>query len=710
MRRGSSRAGAAALVGLLLLAVPAAAQETDFFDQAADYFKSETIEGVSKHAEAPTETPATVTIVGREDIERYGFRTVADVLSFASVGGFVHWDRRYELAGSRGLFFFEDFNTRLLVMLNGHPVNEPWASFGAVGRAMLVPLDLVERVEIVYGPSSLLYGGYSLYGIVNVVTRTGGALPGWRARASAGSWKTGEGVVSFGASGVSGATEEEAGTEWSVLAAAGYYASDGEQPEMDPVDVGYPVRLDGGTVWGGEQEGSDFERSPFVFVHARRGDLSFMGRAGFRRRAAPFAPYGAVYGEDEQTLRDAKAFVEARWDHEIDRRLSLTARVFHDVYGYDESDPYSDSASYPGEAGYRFLLSTSDHDSGAEVRASYRRGTHFLTVGGEARYRTLSQESSQEFLDGRAVPGTSRSQDVNGRFAVIYVQEEWRPRDKISLVLGGNFANTDPGGSKAQPRVAVIFKPRPSLSVKALYGRGFRPPSIFEASYRDFQSQIDNPALESEQITSTELSTIWNVNRQLALQAYAFRSKLLGLIQGVDILSPEDVEGGVVGPGGTVDELVGLLQYQSTGDVLSKGVGASLRLRMRHLRAYANVAWSDAELERPGSGDDELAGSPAWVASAGASYDWRSWTGGLSLRYLGPHRLHSSWGGEEAGDFAEANFRLAYRTRIVYPVTLRLDVRNLLDSKGEFAASQVYPVPRLPIEGRRLLVSAEAHF
>jgi outer membrane receptor for ferrienterochelin and colicin len=114
---------------LLLLALCAAAaahaQESDFFDQKESYFQAQTIEGVSKRADAIADTPATVTVIDRDDIERYGFRTLADVLNFASVGSFTHNDRRYDFAGGRGLFFYEDFNTRILVMLNGHSMNEP---------------------------------------------------------------------------------------------------------------------------------------------------------------------------------------------------------------------------------------------------------------------------------------------------------------------------------------------------------------------------------------------------------------------------------------------------------------------------------------------------------------------------------------------------------------------------------------------------------
>src|SRR5207245_1290385 len=147
--------------------------------------------------------------------------------------------------------------------------------------------------------------------------------------------------------------------------------------------------------------------------------------------------------------------------------------------------------------------------------------------------------------------------------------------------------------------------------------RGFRPPSIFEATYADYVTNIPNPALRSEEISSAELSSMWKVTQHLAAQAYVFRSTLSGLIRGVTIASAAHVQGDVVGP-----------------------------------RAATATA----------------------------------------------------------GRFVEANLRGLYRTRLFYPVTLHLDVLNLFDSKGTVAASPVYAVPTLPIEGRRVLGGIEVRF
>ena len=487
--------------------------------------------------------------------------------------------------------------------------------------------------------------------------------------------------------------------------------TEGENLDLPRVAVDYPVDFQGGMIWGGpQQSGTDFEHAPFVFLQARRGDLSLLVRAGYRERGTPFAPYSALYGSPDQHIRDEKDLVELRWDRAVTPALGLSARAFHDVYRYHEVDPYADAVTYPGQLGYRFDLRTNDHDSGAEVRLTYRRGTHFLTGGGEYRYRTLGQRGENQFFDGTPAPGVPIRQDASGTFGVAYLQEEWRPLNQLSFVAGGNWATTDPGGSKAQPRVAVVYKPRPALSVKALYGRGFRPPSIFEATYADYTTNIPNPALRSEEISSSELSVVWKVSRRVAAQAYAFRSRLTGLIQGVTLESAEQVEGGVVGPGGTAEELVGQLQYQSSGDVRSSGAGGSVRLQSRRLHGYVNVAYAGATLSQRGVMQGRLAGSPRWLGSGGVSFAARDWTASMAARYVGPEGLDPSRPAGTAGDFVEANVRGLYRTRVVYPVTFHLDVLNVFDSKGAVAASPVYVLPQLPIEGRRVLVGAEIRF
>jgi outer membrane receptor protein involved in Fe transport len=259
----------------------------------------------------------------------------------------------------------------------------------------------------------------------------------------------------------------------------------------------------------------------------------------------------------------------------------------------------------------------------------------------------------------------------------------------------------------------VIVKPRPNLSLKALYNEGFRPPSIFETAYFDYLTQIPSPDLRSERIRSGELSSVWNVTPRTSLQGYAFVSRLQGLIRNVELQSAEDIQGGVVGPTGDPADLVGLQQYQSQGDVRSSGGGLALRTRAgTRWQGYLNVAYARTRRQSAASPDElTLPGSAGWLGTAGLSYDGASWSAGATARYVGaqdldPQRETTA----TAGDFIEANLRLIWKTRIVYPVQLAGDVRNVFDTKGPYAASFIYTPATLPIEGRRFLLSADVRF
>jgi hypothetical protein len=239
---------------------------------------------------------------------------------------------------------------------------------------------------------------------------------------------------------------------------------------------------------------------------------------------------------------------------------------------------------------------------------------------------------------------------------------------------------------------------------------------MFEAAFGDFQQQIDNPALRAEEIECLEGSLIWNPTPRLSLQAYTFRSTLEGLIQGSSIDSVDQIQGDVVGPSGDPEDLVGLLQYQSGGDVRSSGAGGSLRYRGTLLRAYLNLAYAQGELEGSDGSVTQLPAVSSWLASGGFSYRTGDWTTSVSARYVGSQPVEASfiehplYDQGTAGDFVEANMRFIYSTFLVYPVSFRLDVRNLFKSEGYVSASTVYAIPRLPIPGRSLVLGVEVRF
>ena len=124
----------------------------------------------SRHAEDARVAPSAVTVITAEEISRYGWRTLAEILN--SVRGFyTSYDRNYAYLGVSGFSRPGDQGARVLLMINGHRTNDNVYGGAAVGTDFPLDIDLIDRIEIVRGPSSSLYGANAFFAIINVITR-----------------------------------------------------------------------------------------------------------------------------------------------------------------------------------------------------------------------------------------------------------------------------------------------------------------------------------------------------------------------------------------------------------------------------------------------------------------------------------------------------------------------------------------------------------
>jgi iron complex outermembrane receptor protein len=105
--------------------------------------------------QSASDAPASVTVITADEIQKYGYRTLADILQ--SVRGFyITSDRLYSYVGVRGFGRLGDWNSRILLLVDGHRVNNNVDGHGMLGTEFLVDVDLIERVEVIRGPSSSL--------------------------------------------------------------------------------------------------------------------------------------------------------------------------------------------------------------------------------------------------------------------------------------------------------------------------------------------------------------------------------------------------------------------------------------------------------------------------------------------------------------------------------------------------------------------------
>src|SRR5215469_5790964 len=147
----------------------ASSQTPDYADMDISELMNIEVVSASKFQQTASEAPSSVTVITSEEIKLYGYRTLADIL--ASVQGFyVTYDRNYDFLGVRGVNL-GDFNSRVLLLVDGHRINNDLNDGAAIGTDFILDVDLIDHVEIVRGPGSVLYGDNAFFAVINVITR-----------------------------------------------------------------------------------------------------------------------------------------------------------------------------------------------------------------------------------------------------------------------------------------------------------------------------------------------------------------------------------------------------------------------------------------------------------------------------------------------------------------------------------------------------------
>src|SRR5580658_3222464 len=184
---------------LLVFTAVATAQKktTDLADASLEELGNVQVYSASKHLQSTSDAPSAVTIITADEIQKYGYRNLADILR--SVPGFyVTYDRDYTFVGVRGFGRLGDWNSRILVLIDGHRINNNVLGQAMLGNEFLVDVDMIDRVEIVCAPSSSLYGANAFFAVINVFTRTAKELKDWELSFQTGSFGTFEGRATYG--------------------------------------------------------------------------------------------------------------------------------------------------------------------------------------------------------------------------------------------------------------------------------------------------------------------------------------------------------------------------------------------------------------------------------------------------------------------------------------------------------------------------------
>jgi iron complex outermembrane receptor protein len=486
----------------------------------------------SKKSETVTEAPAFTHVITKDQIQRFGYRTVAEALS-GVIGFHFNSDLVYDSMTVRGFGIVGDFQNRILVLIDGQRTNDAVEDWGAVGHDFVFDIEGIKRIEIVKGPGSALWGNNALLAVVNVVPEKGADIDG-----------------------VEASIEESSLYELKAFAKAGKKFDNGFEIagtfsglRTESTDVYVPGR-------GTARDNNEWDAiRGYLQASYKAFDINLM--ASQLSRTVPTGEYGTFFNSQflGSSVEDTYYFAQGRFKQDLlpDYNGHVIARLFSNIfrfkgeYEYDTEDLaplldpyYNHDRLYSYSWGGEFQFSMDPHPrvsvtSGVEYNDTYKTTLYNGDIYEE--YNNIHPKWSS--LAG-------------------YLQTQIQAHDMLKIILGGRVDDYSHLPANWSPRVALILTPFEGTTLKALYGEAFRAPNAFEREFTD-EFYIANDSIDPETITTWE--GIWDqrLAENTRLVASVFQYKIEDLIAEVGINGGDNIH------------------YENTGSIKIRGVEAMLQ-------------------------------------------------------------------------------------------------------------------------------------
>ena len=472
------------------------------------FIKIDSVEGASGFKQKVTEAPASVTIVTSEEIQRYGYRTLADILR--NVRGFyIGYDRNYSYVGVRGYGPPGDYNSRISLLIDGHRLNDAIFDAALLGTEFPIDVDLIDRVEVIRGPNSSLYLASAFLGVINIITKRGRDLQKVSVAGDVASHGTYEGRLSYG-------NRFKNGLE--LLLSGSLYNSHG-QDRLFFKEFDTPATNNGIAV------NADDDGFHQLFGNVSWGDFTLHGVFGSRDKGIPTAPFGSVFNVTETRTIDERDYLDLNYDRKFRRGWNVTSRTYYDQANNDGTYVYDYSAS-GGPS--RVLNKNFAHGKwwGEEVVFSKRVfERQRLSAGFEYRDNFQQDQGNYDLQPFVQYFSDSRTSSIFS----VYAQDEIRLRGNLILNLGLRYDRYSTFGGTTNPRAALIYNPWEKTTLKLLYGHSFRAPNLFELFYNAPGNEA-NPSLRPETVKTMELVWEQSFAGRLRMSVSGFYYPVRGLI------------------------------------------------------------------------------------------------------------------------------------------------------------------------------------
>ncbi|MBN2412712.1 TonB-dependent receptor [candidate division KSB1 bacterium] len=518
----------------------------------------------SKYEQKTNEAPAAVTIITSDDIERYGYQTLDEIIM--SIRSFyITNDRNYSYVGVRGFGRPTDYNNRILLLLNGHTLNDNVFTGALIGTELGLDINSIEHIEVVRGPGSVIYGTGAMLAVINIITKDGDYIDGMNFSAGIGSYGKKQTNFSFGRKIGNGFKFSISGL-WGDIKGQDLYFKEYNYP-----DNNYGIA-----------QNLDWDKFSGVMSKISFNNFTVQGMYTDREKGIPTGSWETNFNDPKTKSRDARKFIELKYSRNIGMDKYLMFRTYYDGYDFEETYPYDVMAFDKVNA----------HWTGQEIQFRWDLLTNFRLIAG------------MEYQDHQKADYTFWDENVTffkGNFPYhlfsLYAQNEYQFKDNLSFTLGIRNDSNNLSGSSVSPRFGIIYTPSKDCTFKLLYGQAFRTPNIYEKYYQEEEYHKINPLLKPEKIKTSEFIFEKRLTKRIfgILSFYEYSMK--------DLID------------WTIDPSDSLFLYKNLSKVRTQGIEMELNLRLDSgFRGYLNASYQDA---RNNSNDDRLTNSPIYIIKCG---------------------------------------------------------------------------------------------
>ncbi|NPA49077.1 MAG: TonB-dependent receptor [Thermodesulfobacteria bacterium] len=611
------------------------------------------LQSASLVRESRLEAPWPSNIVLAEDIERFGWETLANILEYQPSFFLIQTSMHTEIS-LRGVYPRNTAN--LLFLEDGFRLNTP--GFERFYPKHQYPLEEISRVEIIRGSGTSLYGDASFSGVISIKKAT--RLPSPEVSLLVGNHDT-KGIYGRGALG-------------DLVASVKYFDRNGEDRSLAS---SYDYAL---VKTPGKDYLSCYPRNYFWGLRYQKENLLLL----FERFRYQTRNNRGIFGQ----------ILEKRDKFWLDPKLKLLQTLVGAKYGFhlgpfswvikgyfsrseDERDFITGTQrEYPHLPPFNLAVKYHTERWGSEILGHLHFQKGLFLLGGKIERNTYMPVKARYKLQPYAFPYSSKIPHPEGTFEYSSKQEEnwalfallkYQLTDWLLLNLGARYDHFEAFEDEISPRLAFIFRLRSDLSLVFSYAHAFQTsPYIF----RIMREKHGKGDLSSEKNDQLNLSLRYQNKDRLYLALTGFYQHLENLVK---------------------REPPSYIMFSNTGQWSEAGLEFEGRYESPLFVGFLNYAWYEVLDDEPRSlvYGNRISGIPKWILKGGASFKVFSqpeiYLSPL-FRYYGRTRFEGCW----CPPVFLADLNLLYKRK---NVSANLKIENLFD-KGYKRAGTVGPYPQ----------------